>query len=47
VGSALDLVTASLSSGDPTNNPQVLDAAVTQLIGIMRAEGLDELVESF
>lgn len=47
VGSALDLVTTSMSSDDPTNNPQVLDAAVTQLIGIMRAEGLDELVESF
>jgi hypothetical protein len=47
VGSALDMVTDSLSSDDLTNNPQVLDAAVTQLIGIMRAEGLDELVESF
>lgn len=47
VDSALDLASASMSSDDTTNNPKVLAAAMTQLRGIMQAEGLDELAKSF
>lgn len=47
VDSALDLASASMSSDDPTNNPKVLAAAMTQLRGIMQAEGLDELAKNF
>lgn len=46
VGSALELVSTT-DDEDPTNNPKILAAALTQLIEIMRAEGLDELTKSF
>lgn len=45
IGSALALVTPSPSE-KPSNNMQMLDAAICELMEVMRKEGLDELVDN-